>query len=430
VTVAGSLEAPPDLAAGLRAFWARVAAPRRALLAVSGGSDSTALMRVAAVLARDGVAEFSVATVDHGLRAGSRQEADAVGAAARRLGFSHAILSWAGAKPRTGLQAAARAARYGLLVRRAHEIGAGAIVVAHTADDQAETVLMRAARRSGPRGLSGMAEQSLIAADASEPILLLRPFLSARRADLRAYLAAVGADFIDDPSNEDRRFERVRVREALSQGGDGAPEIGRILRQAEAMRLEAKSDEAAENARFVALGGAFTAYGAARLATPPPSDARLIARLISAVGGGDYLPAEVAAAAALAKLMSGAAATMGGVVIERAGEGIALCREPAALFGRAGVAPLASVPLGAGERILWDRRFIIENNFGAKVIVEAVGDRASSLAAAEDEAAGLATAPALLVGGEIVAVAGETSAVRSLADERFNQRVNRFATMP
>jgi len=158
-----------DLSAGFRAFWMRVIAPRRALLAVSGGADSMAMMRLAADLAREDVADFEIATVDHGLRPGSREEAETVADAARELGFRHAILSWEGEKPRGGVQAAARAARYRLLADYASKVDAEAVVVAHTAEDQAETVFMRRARGSGPRGLAGMAEKSLIAAGASKP---------------------------------------------------------------------------------------------------------------------------------------------------------------------------------------------------------------------------------------------------------------------
>lgn len=385
-------------------------------------------MHVAAAISGDRVAEFSVATVDHGLRSGSRQEAEAVGVAARRLGFSHAILPWPGVKPASGLQAAARAARYVLLVRRAHEIGARAIVVAHTADDQAETVFMRETRGSGARGLSGMAEQSLIAAEASEPVALLRPFLSVRRADLRAFLRSIGADFIDDPSNEDRRFERVRLRDRLAQ--DGEAEVDKLLRQADDMRRAAERSEAAANARFGSLGGHFTACGAARLAMPQATDAPLAARLIFATGGGDYPPTEDAAAEALVKLNAAGVATLGGAILERIGTHVHVRREPAALFGRAGRRPIAPVLVGAGERVLWDRRFIVENASRAAGAIEPLGDRAPAYAANPEEAADLATAPALVVAGEIVAVAGDAAMIRSLADERFYRRVNRFAIMP
>jgi tRNA(Ile)-lysidine synthase len=380
------------------------------------------------IAARSGVASFSVATVDHGLRADSRAEAEAVGETARRLGLQHAILDWRGDKPKTGLQAAARAARYALLVRHAHEMDADAIVVAHTADDQAETVAMRAARDAGARGLAGMKEVMLIAAGASEPVALLRPFLNVRRGALRAFLTDAGAAFVDDPSNRDHRFERVRIRETLAR--EGEPAIDDLLRKASLMRAEAERIEAAEVARFAALAGSFAATGAARLAIPAISDAGLIARLVGAIGGGEYPPPESAAAHALKRALAGEAASLGGALIERDEAGLALRREPAAIFGRAGVAPLPPLAIAPGARVLWDRRFTIENRTGAAGIVEALGARAAEFAASTREASALSAAPALLVGDEIVAIAGESDAIRSLSRERFFGRVNRFAIMP
>lgn len=418
------LEAPPDLAAGLSAFWARIAAPRHALLAVSGGSDSVALMRLAARLAAGGVAQFHVATVDHGLRPGSFAEAQSVGAMAAALGFKHAILPWRGSKPQTGLQAAARAARYRLLIEEAHRVGAGAIVVAHSADDQAETVYMRRARGSGPRGLAGMAEQSLIAADTSAPILLLRPLLAIRREELRAFLQSIDAPYIDDPSNSDRRFERVRVRTELAQS---QMTVGALLRLSADMSIEAGRIEANENARFAALGGRFDAYGAAHFSTSASPDGGLIARLLAAVGGGDFPPTSEAAASAFEKARSGAPATLSGALIEGETSGFSIRREAAALFGRAGIAAKPPAVLAPGARMLFDARFIVENRRDEPAILRAItADEAAQL--------GLGTcaigAPALFVsdkkGARAAAIPGEAEGFFPLAAEKFYQRVNRF----
>src|SRR6185437_13448212 len=152
------------------------------VLAISGGPDSTALMVLAARW-RDALVKkpkLIAVTIDHGLRAESKREAADVGRLARKLGIAHRVLRWTGRKPKTGLQEAARAARYQLLAKAAHEEGAAAILTAHTLDDQAETVLIRLTRGSGLTGLGGMQKLSalpypLAGRGTREGLFLLRP---------------------------------------------------------------------------------------------------------------------------------------------------------------------------------------------------------------------------------------------------------------
>ena len=128
------------------------------VLAVSGGPDSTALMLLAARW-RDALKagpKLVAVTIDHGLRKESKREAAAVARLARKLGLAHRTLRWTGAKPATGLQQAARAARYRLLAQAARQAQAAHILAAHTLDDQAETVLIRMSRGSGITGLAAM----------------------------------------------------------------------------------------------------------------------------------------------------------------------------------------------------------------------------------------------------------------------------------
>src|SRR2546423_14186773 len=168
----------------------------RVILAVPGGADSTALLVLAArwrSACKKGP-ELIAATIDHRLRTGARREAEAVGALARRLGLRHETLTWTGKKPKTGIEAAARAARYRLLLDFARRAGADAIVTAHTLDDQAETVLMRFAAGSGPAGLAGMRPK-----DTREGVTLLRPFLSIRKRRLIATLEREGLAWSEDP---------------------------------------------------------------------------------------------------------------------------------------------------------------------------------------------------------------------------------------
>jgi len=180
--------------------------PGPVLLAVSGGPDSTALMHVAA---RCGTpTRLHVATVDHGLRPEAAGEARAVAALAARLGLPHRTLVWDRPHRGSGLQAAARDARYRLLAAHAAAIGAGLVLTGHTADDQAETVLMRLIAGSGPAGLAGMRPERPLA----HGIVLGRPFLGWPKADLVTHCAAHGLAVLRDPSNADDRFARARLR--------------------------------------------------------------------------------------------------------------------------------------------------------------------------------------------------------------------------
>lgn len=186
---------------------APLAAAGSLLLAVSGGPDSVALMLLAARWSLRGKRQIAVATVDHGLRPGSCEEARRVGEWARQLGFPHHLLQWRGEKPKTRLQERAREARYALLTQCARGIGARAIVTAHHADDQAETILFRLVRGSAIAGLSGMAQRSAL-----DGLALLRPLLGVRKAALEAFCEASRHPFVRDPSNENSAFARTRMR--------------------------------------------------------------------------------------------------------------------------------------------------------------------------------------------------------------------------
>lgn len=186
---------------------------KHVVLAVSGGPDSMALMHLAAewLSARqDSRPVLSVVTVDHGLRAESRAEAEFVAVAAAKLGMPHTILTWYGTKPKTGIQETARNARHELFRAHLEREGHNVIATAHTRDDQAETLLMRLARGSGLDGLAGMRRQSLFAGGH----LLVRPLLAIPKARLVGTLQARSVSWIEDPSNSNPNFERVRLRSA------------------------------------------------------------------------------------------------------------------------------------------------------------------------------------------------------------------------
>jgi len=175
------------------------------LVACSGGPDSTALLDSLARLARPRGWTLTVAHVDHGLRPGSAAEADHVAALADSHELPFHALS-VRVEPGPSLQDRARVARHAALRQAARRAGAVTIALGHTADDQAETVLMRALSAGSPRSLVAMAERSE---------RLARPLLRVWREETIAYCAALGLQPLDDPSNADMRFLRSRVRHDL-----------------------------------------------------------------------------------------------------------------------------------------------------------------------------------------------------------------------
>ena len=195
----------------LAALWPERARPRdwKLGVAVSGGPDSMALLLLACAAFPDRV---EAATVDHGLRPESAEEAALVGRLCRAIGVPHAVLKVA-VEP-GNVQAEARAARYAALAGWMAERGMAALVTAHHADDQAETLLMRLNRGSGAGGLAGVRARAIVP---GSRLPLLRPLLAWRRADLAAILADAKVDFVRDPSNEDDRFDRARLRKALAR---------------------------------------------------------------------------------------------------------------------------------------------------------------------------------------------------------------------
>jgi tRNA(Ile)-lysidine synthase len=212
------------------------------VLAVSGGPDSTALLVLAAHWAKrvKRAPKLLAVTVDHGLRPEAAREASAVKAMALRLGVPHRIVRWSGRKSQTGLQEAARLARYRLLAEAAAKARLRHIVTAHTLDDQAETVLFRLARGSGLSGLGGMERVAPLPFHGAREMLLLRPFLHLPKPRLIATLKARGLAYSEDASNADPRFARVRLRAimpVLAREGLDARGLARLaerLRRAEA----------------------------------------------------------------------------------------------------------------------------------------------------------------------------------------------------
>jgi tRNA(Ile)-lysidine synthase len=257
------------------------------VLAVSGGPDSIALMWLAArwrrALARG--PRLIAVTVDHGLRPEAAAEAREVKRLARSLDLPHRTLRWPGAKPRTGLPAAARAARYRLLAQVARASGATHVLTAHTRDDQAETLLMRMLRGSGIAGLAAMARES-----ERDGLLLARPFLNVSKSQLIATLQKAKVDFADDPTNRDTSFTRPRLRALMpvlaTEGGDTrnlARLASRLARANAAVEVLVDGAE-----RYLALRDRETSHAGfdakAFAAMPEEIRLRLLLRAIDRIG--------------------------------------------------------------------------------------------------------------------------------------------------
>lgn len=318
------------------------------VLAVSGGPDSVALMWLAArwqrSLARG--PRLTVVTIDHGLRPEAAREAREVKRLAAALGLPHRTLRWRGPKPKRGLPAAAREARYGLLAQAARAAGASHVLTAHTRDDQAETLLMRLFRGSGLAGLSAMAPCT-----ERDGIVLARPLLDVPKSQLIATLRRARIGFAEDPTNQDTAFTRPRLRALLpllaAEGGD-ARNLARLA--ARLARANAAVEVLADGAeRFLRLrdrgdapqAGVRSFEASAFAALPEEVRLRLLLRAINALGHEG--PAELGKVESLMSVLDraiarpGAAAngrpvlkqTLAGALISLAGGRIHIAPAPA-----------------------------------------------------------------------------------------------------
>jgi tRNA(Ile)-lysidine synthase len=292
-----------------------------------------------------------VATVDHGLRPEAAREARVVAGAARRLGLDHTTLLWSEQKPRSGLPAAAREARYRLLTDEARRIGAAAILTAHTESDQAETLLMRLARGSGVDGLAAIAGESRL-----NGIRLLRPLLGVTRERLRATLRTGGETWVEDPSNENESHERVRMRRAAGMLDDLGLSAAALALSAHRLgrakaALRAASDALARTAAVFHPSGYVQIDRASFLAAPEELSLRLLVRAIAAVGAAAGSPdlAQVEAALGAMLAPSPHAMTLGGCKLVPRGVRLLVFREA----GRKGLPVLTLRP---GETAIWDGR--------------------------------------------------------------------------
>ncbi|HWA69152.1 MAG TPA: tRNA lysidine(34) synthetase TilS [Rhizomicrobium sp.] len=263
-------------------------------VAVSGGGDSLALMRLLAAYAGARKLRAVVLTVDHGLRKSSAADAAKVVAWARAAGLKAQCLSWRGAKPKSGMEAAAREARYRLMGGWLVKNNITTLLVGHTQDDQAETFLLRLARGSGLDGLAAMSPLAPWPVGKFPGLSVRRPLLGVTRAELRAWLTALSQPWLEDPMNDDDGFDRVKLRKARAALEDAGLSAARIAAAAAHLAraraaLEVMTQAVLERA-CRPLESGFALDPGALAAAPREVGLRALAGLLRTVGGQAYRP--------------------------------------------------------------------------------------------------------------------------------------------
>jgi tRNA(Ile)-lysidine synthase len=342
--------------------------PDEIVLAVSGGGDSMAMLALSHGWARVMGVRLRVVTVDHGLRAESAAEAGMVATECAALGHPHEILRWQW-DGGGNLQDAARQARVRLIGER---LGAARhVLMAHTRDDVAETVLMRLGRGSGVEGLSGIAERR----NTAHGFEIIRPLLRESRSELRHYLSVLQVPFVDDPSNDDARFDRVKARQALAQLGDLGVTVDGLAQTAARMRrarvaLEARAVQVA--ARIVREAEAhgqptgdllFDRDAFAKV--EEDTQLRLLAAALQWVSSNLYRPRVTPLDALRDRILVGGGGTLHGCEIRVERDRFRVFREYDAL--KAAAHPVA-------EGAVFDRRWIVAKGSFSMGTIRALGE--------------------------------------------------------
>ena len=368
-------------------------APFTFAVAVSGGGDSMALLHLAHRLCRETVhpvthspesaqntvhpvtlspvsggqtvhpvtvagLRVEAVTVDHALRPESAAEALGVAEFCAALGIPHSILRWSeGPKPQGNLMDQARRARAALMAEWAKARGISHIFLGHTADDVAETFLMNLARSAGLEGLSGLRPRW-----SEGGVTWSRPLLSVTREGLRAYLRGQGVAWVDDPSNDNPRFARVRARQALKAlkplgiSSETLSESARHLARARA----ALQGELAERitSQVTEIAGSLTFTPAD---FPPEMLRLLLGQAILWMTGAEHIPRADQISHAISRICAGQSCTLAGLRLRARGPSVTLSREPRATMG--------PVPLGQ----IWDHRWQITGPTAPNLTLRALG---------------------------------------------------------
>lgn len=380
---------------------------RGLVLAVSGGPDSTALMWL--VARWRGRPPVLAVSVDHGLRPESAAEADLAAANAERLGLPSRVMRAQARAASGNLQDWARRQRYALLTAAALAAKCDTIVTAHHLDDQAETFLLRLARGSGVYGLAAMSKVAQAGG-----LRIAHPLLDVPGATLRAIAAGSGFPLVADPSNADRRFDRVRMRGLMPALADVGLTAPRLAGTAAAMRRAASAldhyAQALIRAHFHAdPAGAVAGHAAALREAPEEVGLRVLALILKAVGGADVTPPLDGLLGLRAAIAGGGGGdpgvrlkrTLHGAVVSLAGKELRVMRE----WGRKGP---SSLGVRAGEPAIWDARFKIavpaSSPGRSDLSVGPLGRATRRLRSRDFGAATLRLLPGLFAGAALAAV--------------------------
>lgn len=341
---------PQELQTILEQALAAIGVPDDATVVVasSGGPDSLAL-----ALLMPECRPTVVLTVDHGLRPESAHEAEGVGALMAARGIKHHILRWEGEKPAANIQAVAREARYRLMADWCRDHGAAYLATAHHQDDQAETLLLRLARGSGVYGLAAMPSASVYEPDGV--LRIIRPVLDVPKTALVQYLVSQGVGWVEDPSNTNPQYDRVKVRRMLADSPLDGLNSARLADTAKRLRRSRDALEFYERAWLEGAveeqeAGYIALRGPALLEAPEDIVLRGLATLCRAFSGRGYTPRMEKLERLQATLLRGEGGqTLYGTVFVPSGDTILVTREAAACEARKALI----------NGTLWDNRFEI-----------------------------------------------------------------------
>ncbi len=353
----------------LNSIFAPVAGQEAIGIAVSGGKDSLALLLLVHAWSVQVFAEVEIRvyTLDHGLRAGGEKETGFVKSVAEQLGFKTTILRWDGDKPKSAIQAAARAARYRLIGQAMKKDGVGLLLTGHHKRDQAETVLMRMAHSSGLKGLGAMHPLSQL-----EDVMVFRPLLDMEPEFLEGVVAKSGLAPIDDPSNDNEDFERVRWRKqlpVLAELGLNDVALSRFAVRAQRADLaldlfaRAQFDQLVEKNMF----GALYVDLAALKAQPEEIIIRIAGEMVERIAKKSAKLSQLEGLQQDLLLPRFAAKTLNGVVFRQQKGVLLVFRELAKIDAQA-------KKLTPGTTIVWDQRFEINNSGSAELSVHGGDD--------------------------------------------------------